>query len=145
MPIPGGHPRHALSPLLNAPVRLSVVAALAPTHRAEFGFVRDLVEVTDSALSKQVAGLEEAGLVAVSKGRVGRRPRTWLSLTKEGREVYGRHLAALRAIADGLTAPAGPPVEPAGAAGAAGGPSSGAPRDAAPNPDPTSDRSPTSD
>ncbi|MFJ8230699.1 winged helix-turn-helix domain-containing protein [Streptomyces sp. NPDC094448] len=109
IPIPGGHPRHALSPLLNAPVRLSVVAALAPVHRAEFGFVRDLVEVTDSALSKQVAGLEEAGLVAVDKGRVGRRPRTWLSLTEEGREVYGRHLAALRAIADGLGAPAPPP------------------------------------
>ncbi|MEW1545980.1 winged helix-turn-helix domain-containing protein [Streptomyces tsukubensis] len=111
IPIPGGHPRHALSPLLNAPVRLSVVAALAPVHRAEFGFVRDLVEVTDSALSKQVAGLEEGGLVAVDKGRVGRRPRTWLSLTEEGREVYGRHLAALRAIADGLGAPAPPPPE----------------------------------
>ncbi|WP_327413416.1 winged helix-turn-helix domain-containing protein [Streptomyces sp. NBC_01233] len=96
-----GHPRHDLAPLLNAPVRLSVVAALVPLDKAEFGFVRDLVEVTDSALSKQVAALEEAGWVAVRKGRVGRRPRTWLSLTPEGRTVYERHLAALRAIALG--------------------------------------------
>ncbi|MEU5977974.1 transcriptional regulator [Streptomyces sp. NPDC047315] len=101
----GSHPRHDLSPLLNAPVRLSVVAALAPVDRAEFGFVRDLVEVTDSALSKQVAALEEAGIVSVDKGRVGRRPRTWLALTKEGRAAYGKHLAALRAIADGPAPP----------------------------------------
>ncbi|MEV6397457.1 transcriptional regulator [Streptomyces sp. NPDC051907] len=95
----GSHPRHSLAPLLNAPVRLSVVAALAAVDKAEFGFVRDLVEVTDSALSKQVSALEEAGWVSVTKGRIGRRPRTWLSLTTEGRAVYERHLAALRAIA----------------------------------------------
>ncbi|MDH6124981.1 transcriptional regulator [Kitasatospora sp. GP82] len=98
---PGSHPRHGLAPLLNAPVRLSVVAALAPLDKAEFGFVRDLVEVSDSVLSKQVSALEEAGWVAVHKGRVGRRPRTWLSLTAEGRTVYQRHLTALRAIASG--------------------------------------------
>ncbi|GGT42364.1 winged helix-turn-helix domain-containing protein [Streptomyces purpureus] len=96
---PGSHPRHALEPLLTSPVRLSVVAALAPLGKAEFAFVRDLVEVSDSVLSKQVAALEEAGLVAVEKGRVGRRPRTWLRLTDAGREVYARHLTALRAIA----------------------------------------------
>lgn len=96
---PGAHPRHDLEPLLTSPVRLSVVAALAPLDKAEFAFVRDLVEVTDSALSKQVAALEEAGLVSVDKGRVGRRARTWLSLTERGRQVYERHLAALRAIA----------------------------------------------
>ncbi|WP_405620514.1 winged helix-turn-helix domain-containing protein [Streptomyces sp. NBC_01508] len=97
----GRHPRHALAPLLSSPVRLSVVAALAPTDKAEFAFVRDLVEVTDSALSKQVASLEEAGLVSVTKGRMGRRPRTWLALTSEGRAVYRRHLDALRAISGG--------------------------------------------
>ncbi|MFD3874984.1 winged helix-turn-helix domain-containing protein [Streptomyces sp. NPDC058623] len=97
----GAHPRHDLAPLLNAPVRLSVVAALVPLDKAEFGFVRDVVEVSDSVLSKQVSALEEAGWVEVRKGRVGRRPRTWLSLTAEGRAVYARHLAALRAIAFG--------------------------------------------
>ncbi|KAB7843777.1 transcriptional regulator [Streptomyces mobaraensis NBRC 13819 = DSM 40847] len=95
----GRHPRHALAPLLSSPVRLSIVAALASVDKAEFGYVRDLVEITDSVLSKQAAALEEAGWVAVAKGRVGRRARTWLSLTDEGRSGYRRHLAALRAIA----------------------------------------------
>ncbi|MER5970012.1 transcriptional regulator [Streptomyces sp. NPDC002055] len=98
----GPHPRHALAPLLASPVRLSVVAALAAVDKAEFGYVRDLVEITDSALSKQASALEEAGWVAVEKGQVGRRPRTWLSLTEEGLTVYRRHMAALRAIAGPL-------------------------------------------
>lgn len=116
---PGGsHPRHALVPLLNSPVRLSVVAALSPVDRAGFAVVRDLVEVTDSALSKQVSALEAAGWVAVSKDRVGRRPLTWLALTAEGRAVYQRHLAALRAIAEGDGA--GYVPDPAGAAPGAG-------------------------
>ncbi|WP_371676307.1 winged helix-turn-helix domain-containing protein [Streptomyces sp. NBC_01276] len=103
-PTPAGgervpHPRHALAPLLASAVRLSVVAALAPAQKAEFGWVRDLVEITDSALSKQVSRLEDAGWVTVEKGQVGRRPRTWLSLTEEGLARYRRHLAALAAIA----------------------------------------------
>ncbi|MFG2628108.1 transcriptional regulator [Streptomyces sp. NPDC048473] len=95
----GPHPRHALEPLLTSPVRLSIVAALAPVERAEFGYVRDLVEISDSVLSKQVSALEGAGHVAVKKGRIGRQPRTWLSLTATGLAVYRRHLDALRAIA----------------------------------------------
>ncbi|MFV6025858.1 winged helix-turn-helix domain-containing protein [Streptomyces sp. NPDC056264] len=83
-------------------VRLSIVAALAAVEKAEFAYVRDLVEITDSALSKQVSRLEEAGWVTVEKGQVGRRPRTWLRLTEDGLTVYRRHLAALTAIAGPL-------------------------------------------
>jgi DNA-binding MarR family transcriptional regulator len=97
------HPRHQLDELIHSPVRMSIVATLAAADRAEFAFVRDTVEITDSALSKQVATLEKAGYVKVIKGYVGKRPRTWLSLSKAGREAYERHLAALRAISDGKT------------------------------------------
>lgn len=95
------HPRHELDDLLSHPVRFSVVALLAAASQIEFGFVRDRVEVTDSMLSKQISLLEQAGYLKVSKGFVGKRGRTWLSLTKAGRRVFERHLAALREIADG--------------------------------------------
>lgn len=94
----GTHPRHDLDPTIHAPVRLSIVAALASVDEAEFAVVRDAVEVSDSALSKQVATLEEAGYVKVRKGYVGKRPRTWLQLTRAGRSGYERHLTAWRAI-----------------------------------------------
>jgi DNA-binding MarR family transcriptional regulator len=96
-----GHARHRLDDVIHAPVRFSIVAALASVDQAEFAVVRDAVEITDSALSKQVATLEGAGYLAVSKGYVGRRPRTWLALTKQGRLALERHLAALREIAGG--------------------------------------------
>jgi DNA-binding MarR family transcriptional regulator len=56
-------------------------------------------------LSKQVALLEQAGLVEVTKKRVGRRVRTWLSLTNAGRATLAQHVAALQAIAAGAGAP----------------------------------------
>lgn len=95
------HPRHELDEVIHSPVRLSIVAMLAAADKAEFAFVRDTVEITDSALSKQIATLENAGYVKVTKGYVGKRPRTWLALSKTGRQAYARHLAALRAIAEG--------------------------------------------
>ena len=96
-----GHPRHRLDDVIHAPVRFSVVAALARVTEAEFGWVRDVVGVTDSALSKQISTLEEAGYVQVRKGYVGKRPRTWLRLSAGGRDAYTRHLQALQEIAEG--------------------------------------------
>ena len=95
------HPRHALDGLLGHPVRFSITALLAAASKVEFSFVRDHVEVTDSMLSKQVSLLEQAGYVKVDKGFVGKRGRTWLSLTRDGRKAFERHVAALREIAAG--------------------------------------------
>ncbi|HEV2035397.1 MAG TPA: transcriptional regulator [Candidatus Dormibacteraeota bacterium] len=95
------HPRYGLDDLLGHAVRFSIAALLAAARKAEFSFVRDHVEVTDSMLSKQVSLLEQAGYMKVEKGHVGKRPRTWLSLTREGRRAFDRHLAALREIAQG--------------------------------------------
>jgi len=97
----GHHARHRLDEAIHAPVRLSLVAALAQVDEAEFAHVRDTIEVTDSTLSKQAAQLEVVGYVKIRKGHVGKRPRTWLSLTPTGRAAYARHLDALRLIAEG--------------------------------------------
>jgi len=99
------HPRHRVDDLLTAPVRLSVVAALSRVDEVEFAFLRDSIEISDSQLSKQVSQLEQAGYVSVRKGHVGKRPRTWLSITEDGRVALQWHLAALRAIVDGIAAP----------------------------------------
>jgi DNA-binding transcriptional ArsR family regulator len=58
---PGHHPRHRIDPLLSAPVRLSIMAALAEVDAIEFGLLRDAVEVSDSVLSKQLSALQAAG------------------------------------------------------------------------------------
>lgn len=96
------HARHRLDEVIHAPVRFSIVAALAKVDEAEFAAIRDAVEVSDSVLSKQSTQLEAAGYVRIKKGYVGKRPRTWLSLTPQGRQAFEDHRAALRAIAEGL-------------------------------------------
>ena len=96
------HPRHQIVDELTAPVRLSIVAALVRVDNVEFKALKESLEVSDSVLSKQVAALETAGFVKVIKGYVGKRPRTWVSVTPEGRTALTTHLAALRAIVDGL-------------------------------------------
>jgi len=94
------HPRHHLNETIHAPVRFSIMAALVGADQAEFAFIGDTVQVSDSMLSKQLAAVE-AGLVKVRKGYVGKRPRTWLSLTPTGRRAFADHVDALREIAGG--------------------------------------------
>lgn len=60
--------------------------------------MRDALELSDSTLSKHASALEEEGYVAIRKGYVGKRPRTWLSVTKAGRAAFGEHSAALREL-----------------------------------------------
>jgi DNA-binding MarR family transcriptional regulator len=97
----GEHPRHGLDELIHAPVRLSIVAALASAEKVEFRLLRDTIEVSDSLLSKHLRTLDEAGYVHVEKGSVGRRPRTWLSITATGRAALDGHVAALTRIVAG--------------------------------------------
>ncbi|MBP0451719.1 MULTISPECIES: transcriptional regulator [unclassified Kitasatospora] len=88
----------ALDPLLQHPTRLTALAFLSACAEAEFGAVRDHCAVSDSVLSKAAAALEEAGYVAVKKGYVGKRPRTWLAATKAGRAALSGHLAELQRL-----------------------------------------------
>ncbi|MGI5450610.1 winged helix-turn-helix domain-containing protein [Streptomyces sp. CA-243310] len=85
--------------MIHAPVRFSIAAALASVDEADFRTLRDTIEISDSALSKQITLLEQAEYVKVRKAFVGKRARTWLSLTAQGRLALARHLAALRDIA----------------------------------------------
>jgi DNA-binding MarR family transcriptional regulator len=97
--LPQEHARHRLDEALLNPVRFSIVAALASVDEAEFSAVRDTVEVSDSVLSKQASSLVRTRHVSMRKAFIGKRPRTWLKLTKSGRKAYERHLEALREIA----------------------------------------------
>lgn len=93
------HPRHDLDPAFQTPMRFSLVAALGKDTEVDFGTLRDMLEASDSALSKAVAHLEAAGYLKVVKGYVGNRPRTWVRITSQGQKAFHRHIQALRSIA----------------------------------------------
>ncbi|MGW4408218.1 winged helix-turn-helix domain-containing protein [Nonomuraea sp. NPDC004702] len=89
-----------LDEVIQHPTRLTVMAFLSGALEAEFATVRDYAEISDASVSRIVSALQEAGYVHVRKGYVGKRPRTWLSLTQEGRRALAGHLDALQAIAE---------------------------------------------
>jgi DNA-binding MarR family transcriptional regulator len=78
--------------------RLSIMALLAASDWAEFGFIRDSVGLSDSALSKHLATLERAGCLTIRKTNIGRRRHTHLKLTRQGRVAFDAHAAALQAL-----------------------------------------------
>jgi DNA-binding MarR family transcriptional regulator len=90
--------------LIHPATRLSIVALLAAADWAEFAFIRDQLGLSDSALSKQLATLEEAGYIAIERPLSDHRRRVRARLTPAGRERFTAHVAALRSIIDGHAA-----------------------------------------
>jgi DNA-binding MarR family transcriptional regulator len=84
--------------VIHPSTRLSIVAILASTDWAEFSFVRDRLAMSDSALSKQFATLEETGYITVERAVSNHRRRVRVALTDAGRRAFEGHVAALRAV-----------------------------------------------
>lgn len=87
-----------LDPVIHAPARLQIMSLLAAATEAEFSFVRDSLEISDSALSKHASSLEAADYIEIRKGHVGKRPRTWLKLTDHGRKAFKTYVETLQQI-----------------------------------------------
>jgi len=87
--------------LIHPSTRLSLVATLAAVDWAEFAYLKEKLSLSDSALSKQLATLEEAGYVQTVRELEGARRRVRAQLTRTGRAAFDGHVAALQAIVAG--------------------------------------------
>jgi DNA-binding MarR family transcriptional regulator len=87
--------------LIHPSTRLSIVALLAAADWTDFAFVRDHLGLSDSALSKQFATLEDAGYLVIERPLANRRRRVRVRLTDTGRSAFDGHVAALHEIVSG--------------------------------------------
>jgi DNA-binding MarR family transcriptional regulator len=90
-----------LDPVIHQPARLQIMAALAALREGdsvEFTFLRELLGLTDGNLGAHLRRLEEEGYLTVEKTFVDRKPRTFVSLSVQGRTAFKRHVSALQAI-----------------------------------------------
>ncbi|WP_330180439.1 transcriptional regulator [Nocardia sp. NBC_01503] len=94
--------------LIHPSTRLSLVATLAAADWAEFAFLKDRLALSDSALSKQLATLEDAGYISTERRLDGSRRKVRARLTDTGRHAFLGHIAALQEI----VAAAAPPSDP---------------------------------
>jgi DNA-binding MarR family transcriptional regulator len=89
------------------------MVALAEVDEAEAKTLAEIVEISLSTMSNQMTALTEAQFITVRKGYVGRRPRTWLSVSALGRRRLATHLDALRLIAGRVDTPVTETARPA--------------------------------
>ncbi|MFV8050791.1 transcriptional regulator [Mycobacterium sp. 48b] len=93
--------RPCFDELIHPSTRLTLVATLAAADWAEFSYLKETLRLSDSALSKQLAILENAGYVATERRLDASRHKVHARLTDAGRVAFEGHVAALRAIVGG--------------------------------------------
>jgi DNA-binding MarR family transcriptional regulator len=96
-------PRPQFDELIHPSTRLSIVALLAAADWAEFSFIRDALNLSDSALSKQLSTLEDAGYLVIERISGDRHRRLRVRLTPAGRAAFEGHIAAIQEMASGTT------------------------------------------
>lgn len=99
------HPSNSIDDVVHQRVRLGILTIAHETRRVEFGYLRTHLDLTGGNLSQHIRVLEDAGLISVEKGYEGKRARTWISLTKDGRVALReeiRHLKLLISRIEGI-------------------------------------------
>ncbi len=84
-----------LDPLIHAPARLAIMTVLSSVDTADFVFLARTTGLTNGNLSSHLAKLEDAGLIAIEKRFVRKKPNTSVELTGAGRTRIATHWAQL--------------------------------------------------
>jgi len=92
------HPTNGLDDTVHQRHRLGILTIAAESRRVDFGYLRDALGLTAGNLSRHLSVLEDARLVQVEKGYEGRRPRTWVEITADGRAALTAEITALQAL-----------------------------------------------
>ncbi len=84
-----------LNPVIHESARLVLVSSLYVVDEADFVYLANRTGFTSGKLSSHMAKLEAAGYVDITKGFVGKRPRTTYKLTNAGRHEFEQYRASL--------------------------------------------------
>lgn len=87
--------------VIHQPVRLKIMSALKALPagtQLEFVRLKALVGATEGNLGAHLQTLETQGYIASEKDFVGKKPRTRITLTKEGRRAFEAYVDYLREI-----------------------------------------------
>lgn len=94
----GDHPADAFDEVVHQRHRLGVMVVLAEAKRADFTYLKKVLELTDGNLGRHLQVLEEAGLVELDKVFEQGKPRTWVSLTRQGRAALAREVDTMERL-----------------------------------------------
>lgn len=80
-----------LDRLIHEPGRLAILTVLSSVRDADFVFLQRTTGLTKGNLSSHLTKLEAAGLVAIEKKFVHKKPNTNVALTATGKQRIARH------------------------------------------------------
>lgn len=89
--------------IIHQSTRLKLTAtlnALGAGEALEFGRLKAILGATDGNMTTHLAALERVGYIKISKDFVGKKPRTRIALTREGRRAFRQHVEYLKSILD---------------------------------------------
>ena len=89
---------NALNPVIHESGRLVLVSSLYVVDEADFVYLANRTEFTSGKISSHMAKLEAAGYVDITKGFVGKRPRTTYKLTDSGRHAFEQYRANIEGL-----------------------------------------------
>lgn len=92
----GLHELAQVDRLVHEPARLMILMVLYTVDVVDFTFLINATELTDGNLSSHLAKLEAANYVEIEKGYEGKRPRTLLRLTEEGRQAVESYRSTMQ-------------------------------------------------
>jgi len=87
-----------LDRLIHEPGRLAILTVLSSVQDADFVFLQRATGLTNGNLSSHLTKLEDAGLVAIEKRFVRKKPNTNVALTALGRTRIAKHWAQLERL-----------------------------------------------
>lgn len=82
--------------LIHEPSRIAILSLLYVIENADFLFVMNQTGLTQGNLSSHISKLEESSIIEVVKSFAGKRPRTTIKLTGEGRLRFEKYIDSLK-------------------------------------------------
>lgn len=85
-----------LDSVLHSQVRLAIVSILISVEEAEFGYLKGKTKTTAGNLSFQIAKLNEAGYIKITKGYKDNYPLTTLKITAKGAKAFEVYVETIK-------------------------------------------------
>ena len=84
--------------MVHQKTRLALLTVLDEAGRADFPYLKRLLGLTDGNLGRHLDILAAQGLIEITKGYEGRRPRTWAAITAKGEHALAVEMASLASL-----------------------------------------------
>ena len=95
---PGVSAAAQLDDVVHQRTRLGLLAVLDEVREADFPYLKTVLNLTDGNLGQHIEILARHGMVTIRKGHEGRKPRTWVAITRAGEVGLASEINSLKAL-----------------------------------------------